>query len=540
MPKPRHTCAKEPLQLIDLVIVATYLLTTLGLSIWFSRSNHSQEDHFLAGRRLPWWALAVSTMATQSSANSFIGIPAFVALVPGGGLTWLQYELALPLAMLFVMVAFVPVFRRLGLVSIYEYLEVRFDRPTRLWLSAVFLVSRSLATGVALYAAAVVVQVCTGLPLFWSTVLMGGITLAYDLLGGMRAVVWTDVLQMLVLLAGLCTCAAFAWQLAGGWDGVQAAVPVERLQTLDFRHGLGDGAGAPMWGFVVGGFVLYVAYYGVDQSQAQRQFSASSVPDAQRLLAFNALARFPLTLLYAMLGLLMAAAYARSPELRAAVPAERLDFLVPRFIEIVLPTGLRGLLVAAVLAAAMSSLDSSLNGLAAATMRDFAAGHVPPRRAMLATRCITVFWGLLITAVALQAHHFSSNVVEGINRVGALFYGPLLAAFGLGIFDRQATGQGVRLGVLAGLGANLLLLLMLGSQLFWMWWNVAGAVVAVATAWLWSRGRPLGAGHSADANRSLSTVAHAWRSCRGWAWGLLLYSALIFGMLWALPGWLAA
>lgn len=136
------------------------------------------------------------------------------------------------------MVVFVPVFRGLGLVSIYEYLEIRFDRPTRFSLSGVFLVSRALATGVALYAAALVVEVCTGLPLAWSVLLMGGITVVYDMLGGMRAVVWTDVLQMFVLLSGIVLCGVYGWSAAGGWQGVLDHVSPKRLSAIQWAHGV--------------------------------------------------------------------------------------------------------------------------------------------------------------------------------------------------------------------------------------------------------------------------------------------------------------
>jgi SSS family solute:Na+ symporter len=465
---------------LDLAIVGAYLAAVLVLSAWLGRRQAAGDDYHVGARRLPWWALGLSTMATQSSANSFIGIPAFVALVPGGGLGWLQYELALPLALLVVMAVFVPVFRGLGLVSIYEYLELRFDRATRLWLSAVFLLSRAAATAVALYAAAVVVEVLTGLPLAWSVALTGGATVLYGTLGGMRAVVWSDVLQMGVLLAGLLACIGFALQAVGGPAAALAQLDPARLAGLGAGHGLGDGARAPAWGFVVGGFVLYLAYYGVDQSQVQRQLSATSVADARRALLFNALARFPLTLLYAGLGLLLAVVWARSPELRAAVPPERLDLLVPRYIEQQLPAGLRGLLVAAVLAAAMSSLDSAVNSLSAASLRDFGERWVAPRHELRVARLLTLAWGGAITLLALQVGGWSSTVVEGINRVGALFYGPLLAAFACGLADPRARGPAVRAGVVAGLAVNLALWQGLGSAVFWMWWNVSGLVVAAA------------------------------------------------------------
>jgi SSS family transporter len=518
---------------LDVAVIVLYLLAVLALSAALARGQRDAADYYVGGRQLPWWALGISTMATQSSANSFIGIPAFVALVPGGGLTWLQYELAVPLALWLVMVVLVPRLRGLGLISIYEYLELRFDRPTRRLLSAVFLVSRGLATGVALYAAAVVVQVCTGLPLPWSVLLMGCATVLYDVLGGMRAVVWSDVVQMVVLLLGLVVCLVAALQLVGGWQGAWAAVATAepaRLAAVQSGHGLGDGARAPLWGFVVGGLVLYVAYYGVDQSQVQRQLSASSVGQAQKLLLANALGRFPLTLAYAALGLALAAVLASSEALRAAVPAGRWDYLVPRFIELHLPAGLRGLLVAAILAAAMSSLDSALNSLSAATQRDFLAARLTERRPVLTARLTTLAWGLFIVGVALHAHQFSSNVIEGINRVGALFYGPLLAAFACGMLDARATGAAVRAGVAAGLGANLALFLAFGSDLFWMWWNISGLLVAVATVLLLGRLQPLRP-VPPDTMWSWRDLAASLHATRWTAAGLFAYSAAMLAAL---------
>lgn len=472
---------------LDWLILASYLGLTLGLSLWLARSQHTAADYYVGGRRLPWWALAVSILATQSSANSFIGIPAYVALVPGGGMTWLQYELALPLAMVLVMLVIVPVLRGLGVISVYEYLERRFDRPTRLALGGIFLLSRGLATGVALYAAALLVQVCTGLPLGWAIVMTGGLTVVYDTLGGMRAVVWTDVIQMVVLLGGLLMCGLIAWQLANEPAGRPWLAEPARLAAIEWAHGVGDGARAPFWGFVAGGLVLYVSYYGVDQTQAQRTLAAGSVAAAQRALLLNGLARFPLTLAYATLGILLAMVLARQPALMASIPEHRPDLLVPRFIESHVPSGARGLLVAAILAAAMSSLDSALNSLSASTLRDFVEPHLGATRALKAGRIVTAIWGVAIMSFAALASSFSSSVVESINRVGALFYGPLLAAFLCGILDQRARGPAVLAGVGIGLAANLLLATLLGPHLFWMWWNVTGLVVAVIVTLVGSR-----------------------------------------------------
>ncbi|MBA4137884.1 MAG: sodium transporter [Opitutus sp.] len=526
--------SRSAMTLPDWIVIISYLAGMLGLSWWLSRGQKDEADYYVGGRTLPWWALALSTMATQSSANSFLGIPAFVALAPGGGLTWLQYELALPFAMILLMLFLVPVFRGLHLISVYEYLERRFDRGTRLLLSAVFLLSRGLATGVAVYAAALVLQVCTGLSLAWCIVLMGGITVVYDTLGGMKAVVWSDVIQMLVLFAGIFVCGVTAVNIAGGWDAAIAAHAPERLAGLELGHGIGDGARTPFWGFMVGGLVLYLSYYGVDQSQVQRQLAAPSVRDAKRTLVFNGVARFPLTLLYAALGLAVGAVFHLSPDLRAAVPEGRLDYLVPRFIELFLPPGIRGLLVAAILAAAMSSLDSALNSLSAATLRDFVLPRLKSPRVLLASRLVTLLWGALITGFAFWVGDISTTVVEGINRLGAFFYGPLLAAFAAGVIDRRARGPGVVAGVVIGVGVNVWLLFQFGGQLFWMWWNITGLVSAiVVTAGVSRLLAPPRAVQLEGTTITRAALADSWRRNRTTYAGLFFYGlALIAFAAW--------
>lgn len=513
---------------LDWVVIAVYLTLTLALSGWLARRQTSPVDYYVGGRTLPSWALAVSILATQSSSNSFIGIPAYVALVPGGGLNWLQYELMVPLAMIVVMVTLVPVLRGLAVISVFEYLEKRFDRPTRMVLSAIFLLSRGLATGVALYAVALVVEVCTGLPLHWAIVIAGGVTVVYDVMGGMRAVVWTDVIQMFVLLAGIVICIQVAVDIAGGDATILVLQDPSRLAAIEWGVGLGDGAKAPFWGFIAGGLVLYISYYGVDQSQAQRTLSSTNISGAQKALLFNGFARFPLTLAYAVLGLAIGAVALRQPELRHAVPDNRLDLLVPRFIEMYLPSGIRGIVVASILAAAMSSLDSALNSLSAATMRDFVEPRVGPEKALRASRFVTFVWGVVIVAFGLTVGGFATSVVEGINRIGALFYGPLLAAFACGILDTRARGPAVLAGVFAGLAVNLFLAYFLGAAIFWMWWNVSGLGVAVMVTWLGSR--MMAPPNAANLNGTTLSAELLWRHigrARVAMWMLTIWAVLM-------------
>src|SRR5210317_1546434 len=199
----------------DWFIIIAYLCSMIGLSIYLGKGQSNEEDYFVGGRKLSWWAVGLSTMATQTSAISFISIPAFVALKEGGGLTWLQYELAVPLAIILVMAFLIPFFRRLKLVSVYEYLEWRFGSSVRYLVSGVFLVSRGLATGVGVYASGIVLAVCLEIPL-WSTILIiGVVTVIYDTIGGITAVVYSDVIQMVVLLSGIITCIVFAAGIVG-------------------------------------------------------------------------------------------------------------------------------------------------------------------------------------------------------------------------------------------------------------------------------------------------------------------------------------
>jgi len=479
---------------LDWVVLGVYIAAMLAMSVYLARGQQSTDDYYVGGRNLPWWAVGVSTMATQTSANSFIGIPAYVALKQGGGLTWLQYELAVPLAMVFVMLFLIPLFRKLELISVYEYLEMRFDRRTRVVMSAIFLISRGLATGVGVYASAVVLQVALGIPVWACIVVIGVVTVIYDTLGGMTAVVYSDVVQMVVLLGGLLICIVMAFDQAGGVAAALGSLEPERLRGLGPGHGLGDGAKAPLWGFLVGGFVLYVSYYGVDQSQAQRELSAPTTDDTKRSLIFNGVARFPLTMLYILMGVAVGAAYLSSPELQASVPEDKLDYLVPVFVLQKLPAGIRGVIFAALLAAAMSSLDSALNSLSAATMRDFVEPNLEVKDAeerdrtmLLWSKLTTVTWGAAMTGFAFFVGGISDTVVEGINKLGAFFYGPILAAFLAGILDKRSRGSAMLGGVALGVLCNLVLWLTLDKELYWMWWNVSGLVVAVMSTAVISR-----------------------------------------------------
>ncbi|QDU63711.1 Sodium/glucose cotransporter [Planctomycetes bacterium Pan216] len=480
------------MQPIDWVVILAYLGSMIGLSVYLSRGQSNNEDYYVGGRNLPWLAIGISTMATQTSSNSFVGIPSWVALKQGGGWNWLQYELAVPLAIALVALLLLPFFRKLELVSVYEYLEFRFDALTRRALSALFLLSRSLGTGAGLYGASIVLSVCLDLDMEQTIILLGVAILIYDTIGGIAAVVWSDVIQMVILIAGLGICVGYAVVEVGGWSELFTHFPTERTAIIDPHHGFGDGSSTAFWGFLFGGLVLYVSYYGVDQSQVQRALSTKN-PDETRLsLVMNGFLRLPLTCLYLLLGMALWGAYTHNLELQELINqaiAERGDpnFFVPVYVMEQIPPGLRSVIFAAILAAAMSSLDSSINSISAVTMRDFIEQWVKldDRKTLFLSKVVTVIWGVIITLMALWISQMDGRdtLVEIVNKIGSVFYGPLLAAFLLGVLSRRVTGPAVLIGVGAGLGLNVFLWLALEHQIFWMWWNVTGCALSVGAAY---------------------------------------------------------
>jgi len=468
---------------LDWAVIVAYLGAMIGFSVYLGRGQESQDDYYVGGRNIPWWAVGISTMATQTSAVGFISVPAFVALAEGGGLTLLQNELAVPLAMIAIMVLLIPLFRRLELISIFEYLERRFGPGTRNLLAAVFLISRGLATGIGVYAAAIVLAVCFGTDEWVMILVIGIITIIYDTIGGMKAVVYSDVIQMVILIGGLVLCIGYALKGVGGWDAAVAAHDPARLVALDLSWGMSEESRYPFWGFMIGGLFLYMSYYGCDQSQVQRELSAPTLAATKYSLVFNGFARLPMGVAYAVLGIAVGAAVLSRPELMAEIPDGKPDYMVPVFVLHALPHGLKALIFAAILAAAMSSLDSALNSLSASTMQDFVERYLArDTRVSYVTlsKLTTVVWGVLIIGFAFVLGGEETGVAR-VNKIGSAFYGPILAAFVVGVTLRFVSGPAMVAGIVAGVGLNMVLWFAV-PDLFWMWWNATGCVVAVVVA----------------------------------------------------------
>jgi SSS family transporter len=470
---------------LDLLIVAGYLAAVIGVSFLLARRQETGEDYFLAGRRMASVPLAMSIMANQVSAVSLIGAPAFVALREGGGLRWLQYELALPLAMLLVVAILLPALRSVPGSSIYAYAEKRFGPPTRRALAGAFLLSRGLSLGVILYASSLVVSRALGLPIGASILMVGLFSVAYTSVGGIAADIWSDVLQLIVLWAGVFVSAFYILQHAGA--SVLSAIPADRTQMLVMGGSGTTGGGTfSFWPMLCGGLFLYASYYGCDQSQAQRLLTARDDRAARRALVLNGLLRFPLVLTYCGFGLLLAGLLRVDSSFAALMQGQPADSLVPIFLMQYLPAGLRGLLLAALLAAAMSSIDSALNSLAAVTLEDV-FDRPPSTQGVWLSRGVSLAWGVFAIAAGFVAARSGTGVLELVNQVGSAFYGPVLAVFVLGAMAPFVRGGSALAGLGAGVATNLTLA-WFRPELSWLWWNPAGFGTAAGVALLLSPG----------------------------------------------------
>lgn len=483
------------MNVLDYGIVILYIGGFLYLGYRF-KNQADKNDYYLGGRSFGWFPLAMSTAATQLSAVSFISAPAFVGLKEGGGMIWLTYEFAVPLAMIFLMVVLVPTFYKSGIVSVYEFLEKRFGPSTRVLLSIVFQISRAFGTGVMIYTVAIILESVMEIPMWQSIVLIGIVTMIYSYQGGMKAVVYGDMIQMIILFIGIIICFGFGLKELGGWGEFLDKVDPERITAVDFSSLGFDGDQFGFWPMLIGGFFLYVSYYGTDQSQVQRLLSASSMKTMRQTLLCNGLMRFPITFAYCIMGLVLGTLALSQTDFISQIPADQPDRMIPIFIRDFLPNGVVGLLIVAIFSAAMSSLSSAINSLSAASVEDlFARGKEVGEKAYMRLSHLTaLFWGVVCVVIAFFVGDIADTVIEAINKVGSVSFGPILATFVMAILFKKISTKGANIGLLVGVGVNVYLWLFV-PEIFWFWWNAIGAVVTFVVAYLVSMVAPVVSGH---------------------------------------------
>jgi SSS family transporter len=464
---------------VDLTVLVVYVGASVCLGLYHARRQRSLEDYFLAERSAPWWAAGISVIASDTSAISYMGAPAYVfrkdlQLALG-------YVLVFPLMMLLVARLFVPFLARLRLYTVYEYLERRFGVVPRSLASLLFLLLRGGHLAVAVYAQALALTLITPLETGPAVVLCGAVVTLYTVLGGMRAVIWTDVLQFFVTMGGIfavlvAVLLAFGGDVAAIWR-LCAAGGHTRLATFDPDPAVP----VTLWALVLGNAVMFLGTYSTDQVIVQRYLATGSKRDMTRAVLLNGFLSLPPMVGLFCAGLGLAAYYATHPELRAGLhDPER---VLPHFIVGVLPAGVAGLVIAGMLAATMSSVSSGLNSLSTATVVDFwqrfrrrPAGAAQDVRT---AKAVTLAWGVLVTGPALYLGRFES-VVESALKVIGFFSGPLLGMFLLGVLTRRTNSPGVLLGAAVGTAAVTAAAV---AGLSYLLYGPVGCGVTLAAGW---------------------------------------------------------
>jgi len=542
---------------LDWLVVALYFALIVFIGYRTGRGNKSLEDFFLAKRSMPWYAIGLSVMATQASAITLVGTTGQGYV---DGMRFIQIYFGLPLAMVILCVTLVPFFYRAKVFTAYEYLEKRFDGKTRSLTSFLFLVGRGLADAVVIYAPSVILAIVFGIDEKAIIIMIGVGATLYTALGGMRAVMWVEMWQMLIIFLGILFClGSVIFGLPDEislTDAIRIAGATGRTDTVDFN--LNPNETYTIWTGIFGGIFLMLSYFGTDQSQVQRYLTARSLTESRLSLLFTAILKIPMQFIILLTGALLfvfyqfdkppvvfnPVAYERLAEqqdmseleadydaafesrreaagdfaeaLGGAGEAEaRRDFLAadaefnsvrnqvvglikefdpdfndtnyvfPTFVLTKLPIGVVGLILVAIFAAAMSTVESELTSLSSATVVDFYKRYVrtsaTDRHYLVVSRMAILFWGGFATFCALYMGRLGS-AIEAVNRIGSYFYGPILGVFILAIALRRANGHGAFVGVLLGIACVQVTARL--SEISYLYYNLVGAVVAVVSGYV--------------------------------------------------------
>ncbi|HEX7086236.1 MAG TPA: sodium:solute symporter [Vicinamibacterales bacterium] len=496
--------------LIDFAILVAYLLGTVLFGAWFSRSNRNVQDYFVSGRTIPWWAVMGSIVATETSTVTFISVPGFAF---GGDFTFLQLVMGYMIGRIAVTLLFVPAYFRGELLTVYQLLGDRFGGPVKQLASGLFLTTRSLSDGFRLFATGLVLAALllempgiaaqaratfpdvdpTIVLLAASVAIIGVVTIIYTLLGGMAAVVWTDVIQLVIYLAGaLVALVILLGQIPGGWAEVTAtAAANQKFRLFDFTFDLTRGY--TFWSGLIGGAFLTTATHGTDQLMVQRYLCSRSAGEARRALLVSGVLVFAQFALFLLIGTMLYTYYTGvgSAELAGLTVDGRVqtDRVFPQFIVTHMPPGITGLVLAAIFAAAMSTLSSSLNSSAAAAVADFYIPYTRNRRDpahyLRVSRSLTAVWGVVQIVVALAAIQLSRRVVDEVLGIASFTNGVILGVFLLGTLTTRVGRRGAFAGMACG--AAVMLAVRLLTAVNWQWYVLIGSVTTFLVGTLASR-----------------------------------------------------
>jgi solute:Na+ symporter, SSS family len=470
---------------VDLAVVIIYLVAITLFGAQFRKNQHTLHDYFLGGRRLPWWAIAFSVVSAETSILTIISTP---GIAYRSNLAFLQLVLGYLVGRIVVSFILIPRYFAGELFTAYQLVERRFGPELKVFTAALFLGSRALAEGVRVFAISIVVGVIFKTGIVASVIIITVLTIFYTFEGGLTAVIWTDVVQLIIYLTGTALALALALHgIPGGWGEVAriAQNTGNKLAIFDFHFNWHE----PylFWSGLVGGTFLTSASHGTDQLIVQRLLAARNKGESQGALLSSGLVILLQFSLFLIVGVVLYAFYLHHPP---AQPFSRPDKVYPTFVGTELPRGLAGLLMAAIIAAGMANLSAALNALASSSVMDFYKPFVRPQAEeqhyMRVSRGLTLVWGIVLVAVALLAQLMHQSVLELALTIASVPYGSMLGIFLLGVLTRRATGRGTLLG--AVLGLVVLTCTMVATafhvvSIAWTWYVAIGACVTFVSGW---------------------------------------------------------
>ena len=464
---------------LDFAIIAVYLAGITLFGLRFRKRQRSLRDYFLADRSIPWWAIALSIVAAETSTLTIISTP---GLAYDTNLTFLQVVLGYLVGRIIISFVLLPHYFRGELYTAYELIERRFGRRLRSFTAGLFLLTRAAAEGVRVYAVSIVVGIALGTGEVTSIAIITALTLIYTFEGGLAAVIWTDVVQTIIYVGGTIVGAFTILHLVpGGWDAIHiAAQSAGKLQIFDFTPDFWRPY--TFWAGVIGGAFLTTASHGTDQLIVQRLLAARNQKQSVTALLSSGIAIFILFALFLLVGVMLFVYY--------QVPSAtfgKADRIFPTFIVSRMPHGISGLLIAAILAAAMSNLSAALNSLSSTSMLDFylrANPQVDELRKLRLSRVSTIIWAVVLFGLAILSLHKVSRVIEVGLSIASVAYGALLGVFLLGVLTRKTNQQGAMVGMLCGFLVELYI--WLRTPVPWTWYVAIGTIVTFAVGYLTS------------------------------------------------------
>jgi SSS family solute:Na+ symporter len=455
---------------LDFTIIALYLAGITLFGLRFRKGQRTLRDYFLADRNIPWWAIALSIVAAETSTLTIISIP---GLAYDTNLTFLQVVLGYLVGRVIISFVLLPQYFRGDLYTAYELIERRFGGKLRSLTAGLFLLTRAAAEGVRVYAVSIVVAIALGTGEISSIAIITALTLVYTFEGGLAAVIWTDVVQTVIYVGGTIVGLWTILHLVpGGWSAIHvAAATAGKLQVFDFTPTLWKPY--TFWAGLIGGAFLTTASHGTDQLIVQRLLAARSQRQSVVALLSSGVAIVFQFALFLTVGIMLFAFY-RVPSANFS----KADRIYPSFIVNQMPHGISGLLIAAILAAAMSNLSAALNSLSSSSIIDFYLRRHPQvdeKRRVRLSRMATLWWALVLFALAVLSLHKVGRVVEVGLQIASVAYGALLGVFLLGVLTRRANQNGATVGMCCGFATELYIWLRTGVP--WTWYVAIGTTV---------------------------------------------------------------